>query len=241
VISTVRVQALWRYPVKSLAGEPLPQVELTSDGVRGDRIVHVRSRNGPLTGRTRPGLLTLPATTSAEGDVLIAGRPWASAQATALVAERAGPDAEPAAYDGPERFDVANLLVVTDGELDAFATAHGAPLDVRRLRPNIVLSGVPYGDAERWPTATALAIGDALVGVHSPRARCVVTSIDPDTGAQDLDVFRRIRQDFAGLMALNCWVIRPGIIRVGDPVALVPSTARPEHLGGWIVGAPYTA
>jgi hypothetical protein len=28
---------------------------------------------------------------------------------------------------------------------------------------------------------------------------------------------------------------------VSDPVALVPSTARPEHLGGWIVGVPYTA
>lgn len=32
-----RVQQLWRFPVKSMAGEATPQVELTADGVHGDR------------------------------------------------------------------------------------------------------------------------------------------------------------------------------------------------------------
>ncbi len=237
----VQVEQLWRYPVKSLAGEARPQVELTSDGVRGDRQVHVRTARGVLTGRTRPGLLTLPASTAADGQVLVGGHPWRSPAAARLVVERAGSDAELAAYDGPERFDVANLLVATDGELAAFAERHGAPLDRRRLRPNIVLSGVPFGAADPWPGTTAIAIGDALIGVHSPRARCIVTSIDPATGTQDLDVFRRIRQDFDGLMALNCWVIRPGIVRAGDRAELVPTTAQPAHLGGWITGAPYPA
>ena len=239
--SEVRVEELWRYPVKSLAGESLPEVELTPDGVQGDRRVHVRNARGPLTGRTRHGLLTLPARTAEDGQVLVAGHPWRSPEAGRLVAERAGADAELAAYDGPERFDVANLLVATDGELDAFAQRHGTPIDRRRLRPNIVLSGVPFGTAESWPGRTAIAIGDALIGVHSPRARCIVTSIDPVTGAQDLEVFRRIRQDFGGLMALNCWVIRRGVIRVGDRAELVPTAARPAQLGGWITGVPYTA
>jgi len=237
----VWVEQLWRYPVKSLTGEPLDEVELTADGVRGDRQVHVRGARGPLTGRTRHGLLTLPATTGPDGDVLVDGHPWRSATAADLVADRAGPDARLAAYSGPERFDVANLLVATDGEVAAFAAAHGAPLDVRRLRPNVLLGGVPFGAADDWPLAQALAIGDALIGVHSPRGRCIVTSIDPATGEQDLDVFRRIRTDFDGELALNCWVIRPGRIRVGDPVELVESTALPAHLGGWIVGAPYSA
>jgi uncharacterized protein len=237
----IRVGELWRYPVKSLAGETRPQVQLTPDGVEGDRRVHVRNARGPLTGRTRSGLLTLPASTAADGRVLVAGHPWNSAEAGRLVAERAGADAELAAYDGPERFDVANLLVATDGELTAFAERHGRPLDRRRLRPNIVLTGVPFGTTVGWPGSTAIEIGEALIGVHSPRARCIVTSIDPETGAQDLDVFRRIRQDFGGLMALNCWVIRPGAIRVGDRARLLPATAEPAHLGGWITGAPYPA
>ena len=109
---------------------------------------------------------------------------------------------------------------------------------MRRLRPNIVLAGVAADETREWP-GSAIAVGDALVGVHSPRQRCIVTSIDPDSGAQDLDVFRRIRRDFAGAMALNCWVISPGTIRPGDRAELVNTTARPRDLGGWIVGAPY--
>ena len=235
----IRVDALWRYPVKSLAGEALAAAELTLDGIRGDRLVHVRSPRGPLTGRTRHALLTLPAATTVDGAILVAGHPWQSDAARALVAERAGADATLAAYAGPERFDIANLLVATDGELDEFAARHGEPLDVRRLRPNVVLSGVPFGATAQWPGAAALALGDALIGVHSPRGRCIVTSIDPATGAQDLDVFRRIRTDFAGELALNCWVIRPGTIRVGDPVEVVATAERPHDLGGWIVGRPY--
>jgi uncharacterized protein YcbX len=228
---------MWRYPVKSLAGEPLAQAELTPGGLAGDRLVHVRTGRGLLTGRTRPGLLTLPATTGADGEPLVAGHPWRSPTAARLVRERAGREADLVAYDGPERFDVTNLLVATDGELDAFGQRHGAPLDVRRLRPNLVLAGADRDDLERWP-GRALAIGDALVGVHSRRPRCVVTSIDPDTGVQDLDVFRRIRRDFANLMALNCWVITPGTVRVGDRATLVATSARPRDVGGWVVGAP---
>ena len=235
----IRIEALWRYPVKSLAGEPLAAAELTPDGVRGDRLVHVRSPRGPLTGRTRHGLLTLPASTRADGEVLVAGHPWRSEPARALVAARAGAEATLAAYAGPERFDITNLLVATDGELAEFAARHGRPLDVRRLRPNVVLSGVPFGATDGWAGAAALAVGDALIGVHSPRGRCIVTTIDPATGAQDLDVLRRIRTDFAGELALNCWVIRPGTVRVGDPVEVVATAERPDHLGGWIVGAAY--
>jgi uncharacterized protein len=235
------VQQLWRYPVKSLAGESLAEAELTSDGVNGDRVVHVRSGSGLLTGRTRHDLLTLPARTRADGVIEVGGFPWRSAEAAALVVERAGADAELAAYDGPERFDVTNLLVLTDGELAEFARRHGAPLDLRRLRPNLVLGDVPFGAGADWPAAFGIAIGDALIGVHSSRARCIVTSIDPTTGAQDLDVFRRIRRDFGGELAFNCWVIKPGAVRVGDRAELVPTAAVPRHYGGWIVGAPYVA
>ena len=234
----MRVSTLWRYPVKSAGGERLALAELTRDGVRGDRLVHVRNARGPLTGRTRHGLLTIKTATGPDGEPLVEGHPWRSEEAAELIRRHGGPDAYLAAYHGPERFDITNLLVAVDGELDAFATRHGAPLDPRRLRPNIVLGGVAQDDLSRWP-GSAVAVGDALIGVHARRQRCIVTSIDPDTGAQDLDVFRRIRRDFDGHLALDCWVIAPGTIRPGDRAELVPTVERPRDVGGWIVGARY--
>jgi uncharacterized protein YcbX len=53
--SRLRVAELWRYPVKSLRGEQLNAATVTTDGVHGDRLVHVRGPRGLLTGRTRPG------------------------------------------------------------------------------------------------------------------------------------------------------------------------------------------
>jgi uncharacterized protein YcbX len=228
----MHVKGLWRYPVKSLGGEPLATAELTADGVRGDRIVHVQGERGPITGRSRHGLLTVPASTGRDGQPLVDGHAWDSARAAEIVRWEAGDDARLTAYRGPERFDVLNLLVATDGAVEELG------VDVRRLRPNILIGALP-ADAERtWP-GRALAIGDALIGVYSLRQRCIVTTVDPDTGERDISVLRRIHERFASRIALDCWVIEPGAIAVGDRVELTDAPALPERVGGWIVGAPY--
>lgn len=226
------LSGLWRYPVKSLRGEALDVAELTLDGIVGDRTVHVVGPRGPLTGRTRYGLLTIPASTGPGGVPHVGGFAWDSPAAAAVVRRHAGSSARLAAYDGPERFDVGNLLIATDGAVERFGH------DIRRLRPNLLISGVTADDEVTWP-GRALAIGDALVGMHSVRDRCVVTTIDPDSGEQDLDILRGIREVFGGQLALNGWVIRPGTVRIGDPVALVETEEQPAHLGGWIAGADY--
>jgi uncharacterized protein len=226
------VSRLWRYPVKSLRGEALGQAVLTQDGVAGDRLVHVGSPGGPLTGRTRHSLLTIPAATGSDGEPTVAGHRWDSPEAAAMIRQMAGSGTELRRYPGPERFDVLNLLVATDSAVAELGT------DVRRLRPNILLGDVPRG-AERGWAGKALAIGDALIGILNLRQRCIVTTIDPDTGAQDVSVLMRIRDQFETRIALNCWVIRPGTIRVGDTAELVETTEQPAHVGGWILGAPY--
>jgi uncharacterized protein YcbX len=226
------VAGLWRYPVKSLRAEPLDAAELTSDGVAGDRLVHVRGEHGPLTGRSRHGLLTIPATTGPDGVALVDGHRWDAPAAAAVVRQRAGPDASLQRYDGPERFDVLNLLVATDGEVGRLG------VDLRRLRPNLLVGGVPAGAERTWP-GRALRIGDVLIGIRSVRQRCIVTTIDPDSGAQDVDVLRRINAEFGGEIALNAWVVEPGAIQLGDAVELVDSDAEPRDLGGWVVGMPY--
>jgi len=229
----IRLAQLWRYPVKSLRGEALPDASLTPDGVDGDRVVHVAGPRGPLTGRTRHRLLTIPAVTGPDGTPLVDGHHWDSIHARELVQLHAGPAARLVADSTPERFDVLNLLVATDGAVRLFGH------DIRRLRPNLVLSGVRV-ELEPDLPGKALAIGDAIIGVHSRRQRCIVTSIDPDSGEQNLDVFRRIRDVFGGQLALNCWVIRPGVVHVDDPVSIVPAPSGPPRIGGWIVGAPYS-
>jgi uncharacterized protein len=229
------VAQLCRFPVKSLRGEWLESAVLTPDGVTGDRRVHVRQKQNVLTARTRPGLMRLAATTAPDGTVLVEGSPWDDPRATAAVCAAAGPGAELVRYEGRERFDVLPLLVATDGGIAALG------YDGRRLRPNIVIGGVP-GLAERsWP-GQALRIGPVVIGMESLRSRCIVTTIHPDTGDQDLDVLRRIHRQFDSRVALNCWVARGGAIRVGDQVELAElaehDLPKPER-GGWIVGAPY--
>ena len=49
------VAELWRYPVKSLGGEQVDEVEVLEDGIAGDRLVHVRAPSGRIvTSRTHP-------------------------------------------------------------------------------------------------------------------------------------------------------------------------------------------
>jgi len=66
-----------------------------------------------------------------------------------------------------------------------------------------------------------------LIGILDLRARCVMTTYDPDTQVQDSDVLKRIQHEFGGRIALDCWVIRGGRIRVGDTVELAGRGARP--------------
>ena len=127
----------------------------------------------------------------------------------------AGDDTDLIRFEPPDvgqRFDVLPLSVVTDGAVQALG------VDRRRLRPNIVVGGVE-GVAERgWP-GRILRIGDTVeIEIRKLRARCVMTTYDPDTLEQDLGVLGRIVHDFDGRIALDCAVRRGGRISVGDPV-----------------------
>ena len=205
---------LWRYPVKTLAGERLTEAALTPDGVPGDRLVHVRGPEGVRTSRRHHKLLGLHGTLSPEGVALVDGHRWDSPQALALVKQAAGDDAWLEAYDGPERFDILPLLVATDGAVREFGR------DVRRLRPNILIAGV-QGMAEREWEGAGLRVGDAAIYLDSLRARCPMTTVDPDTLVRDPGVLKDIGRRFGGRLALNASVLRGGLIRLGDRVELV--------------------
>lgn len=212
---SLHVAQIWRYPVKSMGGERLATAEITPNGIRGDRLVQVRDAGGLISARTRPELLGLHATLGPGHTALVDGAPWNAEAVAARVREAAGEHARLAVDEDPrQRFDILPLLVATDGAIAAFGQ------DGRRLRPNIVIGGVE-GLAEREWEGKLLLAGDTVILLHSLRGRCIVTTYDPDTLTQDIDVLRDIRHRFDGTLALNAAVLRPGSVSVGDPVAVV--------------------
>ena len=63
------ITAIWRYPVKSMAGERVRSTQLTNTGLLGDRVVQVYDRRGRMiTARTFPRLLQLHATLGIDGE-----------------------------------------------------------------------------------------------------------------------------------------------------------------------------
>ena len=219
------VAELWRYPVKSMAGEPLTSAMITEAGIVGDRSVYVLGPHGRIvTARTRPRLLRHRAALGLDGEPLVDGRSWRAPDVARDAVAAVGAGARLVAAVGLERFDILPLLVATDGAVQALGT------DRRRLRPNIVIGGVP-GLAERTWEGGWLRIGEVHIGVEDLRQRCIMTTFDPDTLEQDTSVLRRINRDFGGRVALNCFVAQGGPIAVGDPVEFRRHGADDPSLG----------
>ena len=211
----MKITEIWRYPVKTMAGEKLQRVSIGPHGIDGDRVVHVEDANAQvITSRTHPRFLGHKGTLGPNGEPLVDGRLWNSQDVAAEVVDIVGPGAKLVRFDGIERFDMLPLLVATDGAIAAFGHDH------RRLRPNIVIGGVEGLTEREWPGGF-LRIGKVLIGVRDLRLRCIMTAYDPDTLVKDKEVTRSIFRRFDGKLALNCSVIEGGEITVGDMVQLI--------------------
>lgn len=218
----MRVAEIWRYPVKSMGGERLEEALVGPLGIPGDRVMVVTNGAGRiLDARTKPGLLLHGARLDPDSRVRIDGRSWDDPEVAQWVRAAAGPDARLSPAAGPGRFDILPLLVTSDGALAALG------VDRRRLRPNIVIGGVE-GLGERDWEGRHLVVGEAVIGLADLRGRCIMTTWDPDTGAQDVGVLRRIRREFGGTFGLNAWTARAGRIGVGDRVELVDAFEEAE-------------
>jgi uncharacterized protein YcbX len=206
------VKEICRYAVKSMAGASLEAARLTALGIEGDRIIQVKNARGrPITARTHPGLLGFKATLDDFGNPLVNGVPWDDPVVLRAVRKVAGPESRLVRDESEHRFDVLPLLIATDGAIAAFGR------DRRRLRPNIVIGGVSGLEERDWEGGV-IRIGEIIIAIQDLRARCIMTTFDPDTLAHDPGVLRDIVKRFDGKLALNCDVVRGGQIRLNQEV-----------------------
>jgi uncharacterized protein YcbX len=117
----------------------------------------------------------------------------------------------------------APVTLVSETSLERLAQEAGRPVDGRRFRMLLTLSGCGPHEEDEWG-GRLLRIGDAVVGVGGPVERCAVTTRDPDTGERDLDTLRLIKR-YRGLSGRGTIdfgrygdVVQPGRVRVGDTV-----------------------
>jgi len=121
----------------------------------------------------------------------------------------------------------APVTLVSDGSLTSLARAAGLhAIDPRRFRMLFELDGCAAHEEDTWE-GRMLEIGSAVVCVGGPVDRCAVTTRDPETGERDLDTLRLLKEyrgqresDGAVLFGVYASVERPGLVRVGDAVAL---------------------
>ncbi|HEY2636855.1 MAG TPA: MOSC domain-containing protein [Solirubrobacteraceae bacterium] len=233
------VKALWRYPVKSMAGEPLEAAELDWAGIPGDRrFAWVQSENPSgfpwLTIREisdlvryvprlldphRPELSRVEVTTP-EGEAV------ALEDLRERLAERHGAPVH-LLRSARGLFDAFPLSVLSLGTVRSLRDVTGVAIDARRFRPNVVVetvTGEPH-EEDRWIGGTLRFGAGARVRLDERDERCVITNVDPDTAERDPRVLREIAQRRAACTGVYGSIEVPGPVAVGDPVTFSAGTS----------------
>jgi uncharacterized protein YcbX len=232
-----QIEAIFRYPVKSMRGEALDAATLGWHGLDGDRRLALRRFDEHagfpwLTASKLPELIhftprgredkngePLPThVLTPEGHEL----PLFGDALAAEVGRRYGAAVQ-MMYLKHGIFDDASISVITSETVREVCQLAGKNPDVRRFRPNILVRAtraVPFAEND-WIGGT-LTFGDAsdapVVSVTMPDVRCAMINIDPEGGPSAPEVLKavvRANQNEAGIYAT---VTRIGRLAVGQTV-----------------------
>ncbi len=215
---------IWRYPVKSMAGERLEHAMITEQGIEGDRrwalVDGAPNRAGkPLTIRQHEALMTYRPRL-ANGSVALAGR---SGEALALdaafiarIAHDSGRDVDLRERPGGN-FDDSPLLIVNLATVARFAAEAGRAVDHRRFRANLYIDGIDPEAEVEW-LGRRIRAGEAEIEVTKRCERCVVITRDPDTTDASPELLRLLVERHDECMGVYCQVVRPGDVAIGDSV-----------------------
>ena len=201
--------AIWRYPVKSLRGEPLTHAEVEPDGLAGDRTRALVVESGHVrAGKTYRGKENERLHLSDRSDPAIASARERGVEVRV--------DASDARY-----FDDAPVSLLVDRWLDGLREHVGFNVEPERFRPNFfVRAARDFALEEADLTGRELLLGDVVLRARYPIERCVTTTYDPATGESDPEILRYIAQYRSTWMGIYCDVLRAGTARIGDSLAL---------------------
>jgi len=238
-IKVGHIQAIYRYPVKSMAGESLEQIQLGWYGIEGDRrfaFRRVAEQGGfPwLTASKLPALLLyqpirrdtaqdnyLPThVVTPEGKVL----DIRSDELRNEISHRSGADVQVMQLN-QGIFDEAAISLLSLATSHKITQDSGKPPDIRRFRPNIVLDtqqSEPFTE-DQWVGKTVI-FGDTgdrpSVQVTLLDKRCAMVNLHPETAQSDPVVLKTIVQLNQNCAGVYGAVIHPGTLAVGQTVYL---------------------
>ena len=233
------IEAIYRYPVKSMRGERLEAAALGWHGIDGDRRLAFRrldDRSGfPwLTASRLPDLLLFAPHRNGDGTEEElpthvrtpegAGMPVFGDDLATEVGRRHGAPVQMSRLRHGI-FDEASISVITLDTVAEIGRLAGQTADERRFRPNIVvrsLRPVPFQEDE-W-VGGVLSFGEGnegpAVAVTMRDVRCAMVNFDPDSARPAPEVLRavvRVHQNTAGVYGT---VTRSGGLAVGQPIFL---------------------
>jgi len=228
-----RVVGLWRYPVKSMAGETLTEVDVSWHGLAGDRRWAFIRNNVALSGfpwltlrersdmchyhpsfvePDRPDKSPIVVRTPA-GVVLDVGN--------SALAEELYPSGTRLIKQDRGVFDTFPLSLITTQTISRLAEAVGTQLDVRRFRPNIL---VEAGDKADFPedgwVGCVIRIGTTRMRIDKRDGRCAVITIDPVTTERNPLILRKVASDRQGCLGIYGSTVEPGRVALNDPVVI---------------------
>jgi len=237
-----QVEAIFRYPVKSMRGEELEAANLGWQGLDGDRRLAFRrvdDRSGfPwLTASTLPDLVLFSPRRSAEGGEAElpthvrtpdgADLPIFGDDLAAEIGRRHGAPVQMMQMKNGI-FDDACISVIATDTVREIARLAGQRPDMRRFRPNIVvrlLRGSPFQEDE-W-LGGMLSFGgeeDApTIAITMHDVRCSMVNLDPDSASPAPEMLKaivRVNQNNAGIYGT---VTRTGRLAVGQAIFLSPA------------------
>lgn len=233
------VEAVFRYPVKSMRGELLRTATMGWHGIEGDRrfaLRRVGHQGGMpwLTAGKLPELVLFAPTRQNGGNdespthVLTPdGRamPLFGGELAKEIGDRHGTPVKMMQLNHGV-FDEASISVITTATVSEVCRLAGRTDDVRRFRPNILVRSdrqVAFGEDEWLGSVLTFGNGDGApaVVVTMPDIRCVMINIDPDTAARVPEMMKAVVRANDNKAGVYGAVTRAGLLAPGQSVFLL--------------------
>jgi len=221
----MRVDQLWRYPVKSVGGESLSGAEVGVFGIEGDRVVAVHDEQDEVTwAGAVPALMRVRAVTAETGvtELILPG-----GERVPLDADDAGSRLSAAVGAGvklvehrPDRPGAALHVLTTTSIRSLGLALPDSAVDVSRFRPNLVLDGAFDAGATGYPEHSwigrRMAVGAVRLRFTEGCDRCVMITKETPSVPHDRAVLRWVARELGNTFGVYAAVETPGQICVGD-------------------------